>query len=91
MNSLDSTLIGIGMPGPMELVLIIIILLVVFGANRLPQLGDALGKGIRNFKKSFTSDETETEANRVDVKQVSSSEPIMTESTAEKAVKKEES
>lgn len=35
-----------------ELVLILLIVLVVFGAGKLPQIGDALGKGIRNFKRS---------------------------------------
>jgi sec-independent protein translocase protein TatA len=38
--------------GPTELVLILLIVLIVFGAGKLPQIGDALGKGIRNFKKS---------------------------------------
>ncbi len=35
-----------------ELLIILVVLLLVFGANKIPQLGDALGKGIRNFKKS---------------------------------------
>ncbi len=47
----------IGGLGPMELVLILIIVLVVFGAGKLPQIGDALGKGIRNFKKSSNGNE----------------------------------
>ena len=38
--------------GPMELVLILIIVLVIFGAGKLPQIGDALGKSIKNFKRS---------------------------------------
>ncbi|MFO0577799.1 MAG: twin-arginine translocase TatA/TatE family subunit [Polyangia bacterium] len=38
--------------GPMELFLILIIVLVIFGAGKLPQIGDALGKSIRNFKRS---------------------------------------
>ena len=44
--------------GPMELVLILVIVLIVFGAGKLPQIGDALGKGIKNFKRaSDTRDE----------------------------------
>ncbi len=35
-----------------ELLIILVVLLLVFGANKIPQLGDALGKGIRNFKKA---------------------------------------
>jgi sec-independent protein translocase protein TatA len=38
-----------------ELVLILIIVVVVFGATKLPQLGDGLGKAIKNFKRSVNS------------------------------------
>ena len=41
---------GIGMP---ELLVILVIVLIIFGANKLPQIGEGLGKGIRNFKKSI--------------------------------------
>ena len=40
---------GIGMP---ELIVILVIVLIIFGANKLPQIGEGLGKGIRNFKKA---------------------------------------
>lgn len=40
-----------------ELVVIFLIILVVFGAGKLPQIGDALGKTIRNFKKSAAGDD----------------------------------
>lgn len=40
---------GFGMP---ELIIILVIVLVVFGAGRLPEIGAALGKSIRNFKKA---------------------------------------
>jgi sec-independent protein translocase protein TatA len=40
---------GIGMP---ELLVILVIVLIIFGANKLPQIGEGLGKGIRNFKKA---------------------------------------
>ncbi len=36
--------------GPMELVLILAIVVVIFGASRLPQLGKGLGEGISNFR-----------------------------------------
>lgn len=36
-----------------ELVLILVIVLVVFGATKLPQLGDGLGRAIKNFKRSL--------------------------------------
>ena len=42
--------------GPLEIVVILIIALVVFGPKRLPELGRSMGKGIREFKNSLTSD-----------------------------------
>ena len=43
--------------GIWELILILIIVVIVFGAGRLPELGSALGKGIRNFKKATNEPE----------------------------------
>lgn len=40
--------------GVTELVIILVIIIVVFGAAKLPQLGKGLGEGIRNFKKSVS-------------------------------------
>lgn len=45
------------MPGMGELIVILLIVLVVFGANKLPGIGDALGKSIKNFKKASAGDE----------------------------------
>ena len=44
------------MPGMGELIVILLIVLVVFGANKLPGIGDALGRSIRNFKKASNVD-----------------------------------
>jgi sec-independent protein translocase protein TatA len=38
-----------------ELVIVLLIVLVVFGANKLPGIGEGLGKGIQNFRKSIKS------------------------------------
>ena len=38
--------------GIQELLVILVIVLIVFGAGKLPEIGGALGKGIRNFKKA---------------------------------------
>ena len=46
---------GIGMP---ELIIILIIILIIFGAGKLPEIGSGIGKGIKNFKKA-TSDTPE--------------------------------
>jgi sec-independent protein translocase protein TatA len=40
-----------------ELLLVLLIVLLVFGATRLPQIGDALGKAIRNFRKGASGDD----------------------------------
>lgn len=65
---------GIGMP---ELIIILVIVLIIFGANKLPEIGGGMGKAIRNFKKATN------EPDEIDV----------TPSTAKKAdkAKKEES
>jgi sec-independent protein translocase protein TatA len=44
--------------GVTELIIILAIILLVFGAKRLPQIGDGLGKGITNFKKAMHSQES---------------------------------
>lgn len=45
--------------GPMEMVFVVLVLLLVFGAKRLPELGSGLGKGIREFKNSMRDINTE--------------------------------
>ena len=45
------------MPGMGELVIILLIVLVVFGANKLPGIGDALGRSIKNFKRASKVDD----------------------------------
>jgi sec-independent protein translocase protein TatA len=47
--------------GPTEMIFIMVVLLLVFGAKRLPELGSGLGKGIREFKKSMREINTEIE------------------------------
>ncbi len=39
-------------PGPLELVVILVIVMLFFGVGKLPQIGEALGKGIRGFKSN---------------------------------------
>jgi sec-independent protein translocase protein TatA len=57
------------MPGMGELIIILLIVLVVFGANKLPQIGDALGRSIKNFKKASNVDgDDDDKANDKDAK-----------------------
>jgi sec-independent protein translocase protein TatA len=43
--------------GPLEIALVLVIVLVVFGPKRLPELGKSMGKGIREFKGSLSMDD----------------------------------
>jgi sec-independent protein translocase protein TatA len=43
--------------GVQELLLIFVILILIFGTSRIPELGRGLGEGIRNFRKSIKGDE----------------------------------
>jgi sec-independent protein translocase protein TatA len=52
-------LLGIGGLGVWELVVILVIVLVIFGVGKLPEIGSGLGKGIRNFRKSIRGEEEE--------------------------------
>ena len=44
----------IGLP---ELIIILVIIILIFGANRLPEIGKGIGKGIRNFREAGKEDE----------------------------------
>lgn len=48
-----------GSVGPMELLVILLILLLLFGANRLAGLGAAVGKTVKEFRKAISDVETE--------------------------------
>ncbi|CAI8042244.1 Sec-independent protein translocase protein TatA [Geodia barretti] len=50
----------IGPFGITELLLILVVLLLIFGATRLPGIGSSLGKGIRSFKSSVTGEDEKT-------------------------------
>lgn len=45
--------------GPWELILILVILLIIVGPGKLPQVGQSLGKALQNFKKSREEDDDE--------------------------------
>ncbi|WP_305043102.1 twin-arginine translocase TatA/TatE family subunit [Geoalkalibacter sp.] len=52
--------------GTQELLIILVLVLVIFGAGKLPQVGSALGKGLRNFKDGIKGDEDEDKTAKTD-------------------------
>jgi sec-independent protein translocase protein TatA len=48
---------GIGMP---ELIIILVIILIIFGAGKLPEIGAGMGKAIKSFKSATADDEPKT-------------------------------
>jgi len=53
----------LGSIGPTELILILLIVVIIFGAKKLPDLGKSVGEGIRNFKKSMNEAKDEDKNN----------------------------
>ena len=53
-------MMGIGFP---ELMIILVIIMIIFGAGKLPEIGSAFGNSIRNFKKSMKEAEENAEEN----------------------------
>jgi sec-independent protein translocase protein TatA len=47
----------LGLENPLHIALILIVVLMVFGAKRLPEMGKSLGTGLRGFKESLSGDE----------------------------------
>jgi sec-independent protein translocase protein TatA len=48
-------------PGPLEIIIVLVIVLIIFGPKRLPDLGRSLGRGMREFKDSVTGKDKEHE------------------------------
>ncbi len=47
--------------GTTEILLLLLLVLLVFGASKLPSIGSGLGKGLKNFKKAVRNEDDETE------------------------------
>ena len=65
--------------GPMELVIILVIVIIIFGVGKLPEIGGALGKGIKEFRNA----NKEVEAAKKDLE--AAAEPEKKDETAKKA------
>lgn len=62
---------GVGMP---ELLIILVIVLIIFGAGKLPEIGRGLGKGIRNFRKATSGADEVDEAQKGNEKELEDKE-----------------
>lgn len=58
---MHSVFLGIAGLGTTEIIVILVIVLVIFGVGKLPEIGSGLGKGIRNFKKGIQGGAEEEE------------------------------
>jgi sec-independent protein translocase protein TatA len=67
----------LGNIGPLEIIVVLIIALIVFGPKRLPELGNSLGKGIREFKDSVTGENKDDDADE-DVQAIAASKATTT-------------
>jgi len=70
--------------GIWEIVLILVIILIVFGVGKLPQVGNAIGKGLRAFKRGQSGEEDEEKVEKEEVV----AKPKARKTTPKKAVKK---
>jgi sec-independent protein translocase protein TatA len=61
-----SSLALIGPIGPLEIGIVLLIVLIIFGPKRLPELGRSLGSGMRGFKDSVTGKDTDDEQEQLD-------------------------
>jgi TatA/E family protein of Tat protein translocase len=69
--------------GPLEIIIVLVIVLVIFGPKRLPDLGRSLGRGMREFKDSVTGkDKDELPAGE---ERAEKPEPVRAETTEQKS------
>ena len=83
-------MMGIGFP---ELMIILVIIMIIFGAGKLPEIGSAFGRSIKNFKTSTKEAEEEEETAQVEESQQGAieegkAEEDMTEEEKEAAIRK---
>ena len=74
--------------GPWEIILILVVVLIIFGAGKLPQVGSALGKGIRSFKKGVSGSLAEDDEGEEPEKNAVSRTSTRKGTTAGKTAKK---
>jgi sec-independent protein translocase protein TatA len=80
----------LGLDNPIHIAFILVLVLLVFGAKRLPEMGRSLGAGMRGFKDSLTGEESMTSLDADHAPQrvndLSASRPTVTERVVEPAI-----
>jgi sec-independent protein translocase protein TatA len=69
----------LGNIGPLEIIVVLVIALIVFGPKRLPELGNSLGKGIREFKDSVTGDHSDEDSQEEAAKPIPAPQATITQ------------
>jgi sec-independent protein translocase protein TatA len=64
--------------GPLEIAIVLVIALIIFGPKRLPELGSSLGRGIRGFKETVTGERKDDDEEDDDVKAISATQATAT-------------
>jgi sec-independent protein translocase protein TatA len=75
--------------GPLELVVILVVVLLLFGAKRLPELGRSLGSGMKEFKDSVTGKDGAAESDRAQIERGESEQPAPAATKTEPPVEAE--
>jgi sec-independent protein translocase protein TatA len=69
--------------GPLEIIIVLIIVLVIFGPKRLPELGRSMGKGMREFKDSVTGKDEDEKKPELTAAQQQPAPPVAPQADAE--------
>ena len=62
-------ILPLGVVGPQQLILIAVIILILFGGKKIPELMGGIGKGIKEFKKATTEDDSESSTEKTEQKE----------------------
>ena len=71
--------------GPLEIIIVLVIVLIIFGPKRLPDLGRSLGRGMREFKDSVTGKDKDDELPAADERAEPEPEPVRAEAREQKS------
>ena len=62
-------ILPLGVVGPQQLILIAVLVLILFGGKKIPELMGGIGKGIKEFKKATSDDDSESSTDKTEKKE----------------------